>query len=79
MMDRYLRRLNDWLSSGKALCVSLLTICILAGPQARAACPLVAPSGVEMTLEVRAIVGSTWRGATCATWIRSNIPSGLMM
>jgi hypothetical protein len=58
MMAQYSKRLNGWLSSGKVLCVSLLTICIFAGPQARAACPLVVPSGVEITSKVRAIVGS---------------------
>jgi hypothetical protein len=58
MRAQYSKQLNGWLSSGKVLCVSLLTICIFAGPQARAACPLVVPSGVEMTEKVRAIVGS---------------------
>ena len=58
MMDRYLRRRSGWLGLGKVLCVSFLTICIFAGPQARAACPLVVPPGVEMTPEVRTIVES---------------------
>jgi hypothetical protein len=58
MMDQYSKRLNGSLSSGKVLCLSLLTICIFAGPRARAGCPLVVPSGVEMTSKVRAIVGS---------------------
>jgi len=58
MMDQYSKRLNGSLSSGKVLCLSLLTICIFAGPRARAGCPLVVPLGVEMTSKVRAIVGS---------------------
>jgi hypothetical protein len=50
--------IGEWLGPGKALSVSLLGICIYGVPQARAACPLAVPSGVEMTPEVRAIVGS---------------------
>jgi hypothetical protein len=57
-MAQFPKRLGAWLGPGKVLCFSLLTICIFVEPQARAACPLVVPSGVEMTPEVRAIVGS---------------------
>jgi|ERR1700722_402732 hypothetical protein len=58
MMAQSPKQLSGWLDPGKALCFSLLTICVFVGLQARAACPLVVPPGVEMTPEVRVIVES---------------------
>ena len=58
MKIQFQKRIGDWLGPFKALAVSLLGICKYGMPQARASCPLVVPPGVEMTLEVRAIVES---------------------
>jgi hypothetical protein len=55
MMARYSKRLNDWLIFGKVLCVSLLTICIFAGSQARTACALL-QEALTMGPNIKAIV-----------------------
>ena len=57
MMAQYSKRLNGWLSFGKILYVSLLTICTFAGPQARAACA-VAEESLAMKPDIKAIVQS---------------------
>ena len=69
-MAQFPKRLSGWPVSDMILRASFLTLCVFAGPQARAACAPVVLD-VEMTPEVRAIVESkTHEGDLARCYLR---------